>query len=80
MTMGELARLFNEHFGIGCELEVIEMGGWSRDLWYDETDGAMGAAVAEHSDAGQLQSVSRARCIWKARKCPKGGELRGLSN
>jgi uncharacterized protein YbbC (DUF1343 family) len=39
MTIGELARLFNGHFGIGCELEVIEMSGWSRELWYDETDG-----------------------------------------
>lgn len=39
MTMGELARLFNEHFDIGCELEVIELGGWSRDLWYEDTDG-----------------------------------------
>jgi uncharacterized protein YbbC (DUF1343 family) len=39
MTMGELARLFNDHFGIGCELEVIELGGWSRGLWYEDTDG-----------------------------------------
>jgi uncharacterized protein YbbC (DUF1343 family) len=38
LTMGELAKLYNEHFGIGCELEVIEMTGWSRELWYDETD------------------------------------------
>jgi uncharacterized protein YbbC (DUF1343 family) len=38
MTVGELARLFNEHFGIGCELEVIAMDGWSRDFWIDETD------------------------------------------
>jgi len=39
MTMGELARLFNEHFGIGCELEVVKLAGWSRNLWYDDTDG-----------------------------------------
>lgn len=39
MTMGELARMFNGHFGIGCELEVIELGNWSRDLWYEDTDG-----------------------------------------
>jgi len=39
MTMGELARLFNDHFGIGCELEVVELSGWSRDLWYGDTDG-----------------------------------------
>jgi uncharacterized protein YbbC (DUF1343 family) len=39
MTVCELARMFNEQFGIGCELECITMAGWSRDLWYDETDG-----------------------------------------
>ncbi|HEY7786028.1 MAG TPA: DUF1343 domain-containing protein [Pyrinomonadaceae bacterium] len=38
MTLGELAKLFNEHFKIGCELEVIPMDGWGRDLWQDETD------------------------------------------
>lgn len=39
MTMAELARLYNNHFGLGCDLTVIEMTGWSRELWYDETDG-----------------------------------------
>jgi uncharacterized protein YbbC (DUF1343 family) len=39
MTMAELARLFNDHFGIGCELEVVELAGWSRNLWYGDTDG-----------------------------------------
>ncbi len=38
MTMGELARLFNEHFALNCELEVIAMEGWERDLWQDQTD------------------------------------------
>ena len=37
MTIGELARMFNEHFGIGCDLEVVEMDGWSREMWGDET-------------------------------------------
>lgn len=39
MTLGELARMFNAHFKIGCDLEVVEMDNWSRELWYDETDG-----------------------------------------
>ena len=39
MTVCELGRMFNEHFGIGCELECVAMSGWSRDLWYDQTDG-----------------------------------------
>jgi len=38
MTVGELAKMFNEHFGIQCELEVVEMFGWKRDLYMDETD------------------------------------------
>ena len=37
MTAGELARLFNEHFEIGCDLEVVPMDGWSREMWYDQT-------------------------------------------
>lgn len=38
MTVGELARLFNDHFGIGCELEVVEMKGWERAWFLDEVD------------------------------------------
>lgn len=38
MTVGELAKLYREHFGIECELEVITMGGWNREDWFDETD------------------------------------------
>lgn len=37
MTLGELARLFNEHFGIGCDLEVVTMEGWRREMWFEET-------------------------------------------
>ncbi len=38
MTLGELARMFNEHFEINCELEVVPMDGWDRNCWQDETD------------------------------------------
>jgi uncharacterized protein YbbC (DUF1343 family) len=37
MTIGELARLFNEHFGIGADLEVVAMEGWHRSMYFDET-------------------------------------------
>ena len=36
-TIGELARLFNEHFAIGAPLEVIPMEGWQRDTYADAT-------------------------------------------
>jgi uncharacterized protein YbbC (DUF1343 family) len=38
MTMGELALMFNDHFAIDCELEVISMKEWNRKSWHDETD------------------------------------------
>lgn len=38
MTLGELARMFNEHFKLNCDLEVVKMEGWERKLWLDQTD------------------------------------------
>jgi uncharacterized protein YbbC (DUF1343 family) len=38
MTLGELARMFNEHFELHCELDVVKMDGWERNRWHDQTD------------------------------------------
>lgn len=37
MTIGELALLFNRHFGIGCRLEVVPMKGWTRNMYFTDT-------------------------------------------
>jgi uncharacterized protein YbbC (DUF1343 family) len=37
MTIGELSLLFNNEFGIGCDLHVIKMSGYKRDYYYDDT-------------------------------------------
>ena len=37
MTIGELARLFNEHFAIGASVEVVPLDGWQRSMFWDET-------------------------------------------
>ena len=37
MTIGELARLFNDAFGIGAKLEVVKMDGWDRRWYQDQT-------------------------------------------
>jgi uncharacterized protein YbbC (DUF1343 family) len=37
MTIGELAHLFNEHFGIGADLEVVPLDGWRREMYWDQT-------------------------------------------
>ena len=38
MTVCELAKMFRERWGIDCELDLILMDGWQRELWFDETD------------------------------------------
>jgi uncharacterized protein YbbC (DUF1343 family) len=38
LTVGELAKLFNQEFSINCELEVVRMDNWAREDFYDETD------------------------------------------
>jgi uncharacterized protein YbbC (DUF1343 family)/CubicO group peptidase (beta-lactamase class C family) len=37
MTLGELAEMFNGEEHLGANLHVIEMQGWERTDWYDET-------------------------------------------
>ena len=37
MTVGELARLFNETFGLGAALTIVPVEGWTRDMYFDAT-------------------------------------------
>ena len=38
LTIGELARLFNDAFELGADLTVEPMSGWSREAFWDDTD------------------------------------------
>lgn len=37
LTIGELARFFNDVGGIGCELDVVAMKGWNRRMFFKDT-------------------------------------------
>lgn len=37
MTLGELARYMNQEYSLDADLHVIEMQGWQRQMWFDET-------------------------------------------
>jgi uncharacterized protein YbbC (DUF1343 family) len=37
MTVGELAMLFNQKYGIGADLVVIPVANWHRAQWWDDT-------------------------------------------
>lgn len=38
LTVGEFASMMNDTENIGCDLTVISMEGWKRDMYYDDTD------------------------------------------
>ncbi|MCP4593625.1 MAG: DUF1343 domain-containing protein [bacterium] len=37
MTTGELAKMFNRERDINADLTVVQVKGWRRSMWYDET-------------------------------------------
>ena len=37
MTIGELSFLFNNYYEIGCDLKIITLKGWKRDMYFQDT-------------------------------------------
>jgi uncharacterized protein YbbC (DUF1343 family) len=37
LTTGELASFYNDRYGLGCDLTVVPMTGWNRDMYWDDT-------------------------------------------
>jgi uncharacterized protein YbbC (DUF1343 family) len=37
LTVGEVARYVNGEFGIGADLRVVPVDGWTSDQWFDQT-------------------------------------------
>lgn len=38
LTVGELALIYKNEFNLDCQLTVIPMEGWKREMYYDETE------------------------------------------
>lgn len=38
LTIGEFALMMNETEDIGCELDIIKIDGWQREMYYDDSD------------------------------------------
>ena len=37
LTIGELAQLFNEEYGIGADLHIVALEGWQRSFYWEDT-------------------------------------------
>jgi uncharacterized protein YbbC (DUF1343 family) len=71
LTIGELARLFNEAFGIGCDLEVIPMRGWQRDMTFSDT-GLPWVAPSPNLPTPVSALVYPGQVIWEGTNVSEG--------
>lgn len=71
LTIGELARLFNDHFGIGCDLEVIPMKGWKRNMYFTDT-GLPWVAPSPNLPTPTSALVYPGQVIWEGTNVSEG--------
>lgn len=71
MTIGEIARLFNDHFGGGASLEVIPMEGWRRAMWFEDT-GLPWVAPSPNMPTPQTAMVYPGQVIWEGTNVSEG--------
>ncbi len=71
MTIGEIARLFNDRFGAGASLEVIPMEGWQRTMWFEDT-GLPWVAPSPNMPTPQTAMVYPGQVIWEGTNVSEG--------
>ena len=71
LTIGELAMLFNSRFGIGCDLEVVKMHGWRRDMIFTQT-GLPWIAPSPNLPTPMSALVYPGQVIWEGTNISEG--------
>lgn len=71
LTIGELALLFNDAFGIHCDLEVIPMQGWRRDMLFTDT-GLPWVAPSPNMPTPATALVYPGQVIWEGTNISEG--------
>ncbi|WP_319525144.1 DUF1343 domain-containing protein [uncultured Desulfosarcina sp.] len=71
LTIGELAILFNTAFGIGCDLEVVAMQGWKREMTFEQT-GLPWVAPSPNLPTPASALVYPGQVIWEGTNISEG--------
>jgi uncharacterized protein YbbC (DUF1343 family) len=71
MTIGELALMFNKEFGIGCDVEVVSMQGWQRDMLFQHT-GLPWVAPSPNLPTPLSAMVYPGQVIWEGTNVSEG--------
>lgn len=71
LTMGEMARMFNDYFELGCELEIVTMEGWRRSMLWEDT-GLTWVMVSPNMPFVQTARVYPGQVIWEGTNLSEG--------
>lgn len=71
LTIGELALLFNDAFDIHCELEIIPMQGWRREMLFVDT-GLAWVAPSPNMPTPVTAMVYPGQVIWEGTNISEG--------
>jgi uncharacterized protein YbbC (DUF1343 family) len=71
LTMGELALLYNQHLGIGCDLEIIPLKGWRRNMFFKDT-GLAWTAPSPNLPTPDSAMVYPGQVIWEGTNVSEG--------
>ncbi|CAD7848573.1 MAG: Protein YzbB [Olavius algarvensis Delta 4 endosymbiont] len=71
LTIGELARLFNETFDIGCDLEIVPLQNWQRWMYFRAT-GLPWVAPSPNLPTPESAVVYPGQVIWEGTNISEG--------
>jgi len=71
LTIGELARLFNEAFDIDCDLEIVPLQNWQRRMYFKET-GLPWVAPSPNLPTPEAAVVYPGQVIWEGTNVSEG--------
>ncbi len=71
LTIGELALLFNAEFGIDCDLHVVRMDGWQREMWWEQT-GSPWVMPSPNAPTPEFAIVYPGTCLFEGTNLSEG--------
>lgn len=71
LTIGEIAKVYKYEFDIDCELTVIPMSGWSRNMYYDET-GLVWVPASPNSTGLSMSILYPGTCLIEGTNLSEG--------
>ena len=71
LTMGEMARMFNEVFHIGSDLEIVPLKGWKRSMIWQDT-GLKWMMPSPNMPLPETAQVYPGQIVWEATNLSEG--------